>query len=278
MALYVIGDVQGCYQELRALLDRIGFNADADRLWFAGDLVNRGPRSLEVLRFVKALGDGAVTVLGNHDLHLLAVAAGARQSGANDTIGDILAAPDREELLDWLRTRPLMHRDAARGIVLVHAGLAPQWDIAAAEACAREVERELRSERIQELLAGMYGDQPDLWSEGLRGIERWRFSINCFTRLRMCDRQGRLHVRARGPVRERGDGLIPWFEAPGRASADTKVAFGHWAALGRYEAPGIYATDSGCVWGGALSALRLDVEPAQWQSLPCPAYARFAGE
>ena len=124
----------------------------------------------------------------------------------------------------------------------------------------------------------MYGDQPDLWSEDLRGVDRWRFALNCFTRLRMCDREGRLHVRARGPVRGRDDGLIPWFEVPGRASADTKLVFGHWSVLGRYQAPGIYATDSGCVWGGALSALRLDVEPAEWHSLPCPAYSKLGGE
>lgn len=278
MALYAIGDVQGCYEELRALLDRIGFNADADRLWFAGDLINRGPRSLEVLRFVKALGDGAAAVLGNHDLHLLAVAAGVRRPGANDTLGDILAAPDREALLDWLRQRPLMHRDTASNRVLIHAGLAPQWDIATAERCAREVERELRGGREKEVLSVMYGNQPDLWSEALSGVERWRFIINCFTRLRMCDREGRLCVGARGPVRERDDGLVPWFEVPGRASADTGVVFGHWSVLGRYQAPGVYGTDSGCVWGGALSAVRLDVEPTEWHSLPCPVYARYSGK
>ncbi|MDX9739681.1 MAG: symmetrical bis(5'-nucleosyl)-tetraphosphatase [Gammaproteobacteria bacterium] len=275
MALYVIGDVQGCYEELRTLLDRIDFDAGADRLWFAGDLINRGPRSLEVLRFAKGLGDSAVVVLGNHELHLLAVATGVRRPGASDTLGEILAAPDREELLNWLRSRPLMHRDAALGTILVHAGLAPQWDIAAAERCAREVERELCSERAPHLLAGMYGDQPDEWSERLQGIERWRFVINCFTRLRMCDPAGRLRIGARGPVRGRDDGLVPWFEVPGRASADATVVFGHWAVLGCYEAPGIYATDSGCVWGGTLSALRLDVQPAQWHSSPCPAYCTY---
>lgn len=277
MALYVIGDVQGCYEELRTLLDRIGFDDEADRLWFAGDLINRGPRSLEVLRFAKALGDSAVAVLGNHELHLLAVAAGVRRPGGSDTLDDILAAPDREELLDWLRTRPLMHRDATLDTVLVHAGLAPQWNIATAERCAREIETELRSEHASDLLAGMYGDQPELWSEQLQGMERWRFIINCFTRLRMCDREGRLRIGVRGPVRGRDDELIPWFEVPGRASAETTIVFGHWAVLGCYEAPGIYATDSGCVWGGSLSALRLDVKPAQWHSSPCPAYCTYEG-
>jgi bis(5'-nucleosyl)-tetraphosphatase (symmetrical) len=276
MALYAIGDVQGCYDELRALLDRIDFNADADQLWFAGDLINRGPRSLEVLRFVKSLGDGAIAVLGNHELHLLAVASGKRKFSASDTFKDILAAPDRELLLDWLRQRPLMYYDAKRNLAMMHAGLAPQWDIATAQSCAREVERELRSKRSDELFSVMYGNQPDLWSAKLHGAERWRFIINCFTRLRMCDAEGRLHVGARGPVRERDDGLIPWFEVPGRASVDTKLVFGHWSVLGRYQAPGIYATDSGCVWGGALSAVRLDVEPAEWYSLPCQAYGKFS--
>lgn len=274
MALYVIGDVQGCYEELQSLLDLIEFDASADRLWFAGDLINRGPRSLEVLRFVKGLGESAVAVLGNHELHLLAVAAGSRRPGASDTLDEILTAPDRDELIDWLRTRPLMYRDA--GTVLIHAGLAPQWDIAAAERCAREVENELRSERAAELLAGMYGDYPELWSERLQGMERWRFIINCFTRLRMCDPDGRLRIGARGPVRGREDGLIPWFEVRGRASANATVVFGHWAVLGCYEAPGIYATDSGCVWGGKLSALRLDAHPVQWHSAPCPAYCTYS--
>lgn len=276
MALYVIGDVQGCFGELEALLGQIAFDPASDRLWFAGDLVNRGPRSLEVLRFVKGLGDVAVAVLGNHEMHLLAVAAGVRHPGRSDTFDDILGAPDRGELIDWLRTRPLMHRDPVGNTVMVHAGLAPQWDIATAESCAREVERELRSERFTDLLARMYGDYPDLWSPDLQGIERWRFIINSFTRLRMCDPEGRLRIGARGPVRERDDGLIPWFEVPGRANANTTIVFGHWAVLGCYEAPGIYATDSGCVWGGKLSALRLDVNPPQWHSTPCPGYATYS--
>lgn len=276
MALYVIGDVQGCHGELESLLDLIEFDADSDRLWFAGDLVNRGPRSLEVLRFVKGLGDAAIAVLGNHELHLLAVATGVRQPGRSDTLGEILEAPDRDELIEWLRTRPLMHRDPARNTVMVHAGLAPQWDIATAESCAREVENELRSERFTTLLAGMYGDYPDLWSKDLEGIERSRFIINSFTRLRMCDPDGRLRIGARGPVRDREDGLIPWFEVPGRASVNATIVFGHWAVLGCYEAPGIYATDSGCVWGGKLSALRLDVTPPQWYSTPCPGYATYS--
>lgn len=272
MALFAVGDVQGCYEELRALLTRISFRPDADRLWFAGDLVNRGPHSLQVLRFVKSLGDNAVTVLGNHDLHLLAAAAGVRRPHAGDTFADVLTAPDREPLIEWLQMRPLMHRDTELGFALLHAGLAPQWDIELAARCAAEIETALRSAQARDFLSAMYGDQPDLWSNELQGMERLRFSLNCFTRLRLCDREGRLHLRAKGAVRGRSDGLIPWFEVPGRASAGVRIVFGHWSALGVYQSADIYATDSGCVWGGSLSAVRLDVEPAQWYAAPCPVY------
>jgi bis(5'-nucleosyl)-tetraphosphatase (symmetrical) len=271
MAVYAIGDVQGCYDELRVLLERIAYSSDRDRLWFVGDLVNRGPQSLEVLRFVRDLGDGAVTVLGNHDLHLLAAAAGARRVNPLDTFDEVLAAPDRETLVDWLRRRPLLHADDELGVVMIHAGLAPQWDLAQAQACAAEVEAVLRAGGYRSFLAAMYGGRPDLWRDDLRGIDRLRFSLNCFTRLRLCDRDGRLHLREKDSPWERDDGLVPWFAAPGRASAGTDIVFGHWSTLGRYEdrVNGVYALDSGCVWGGALTALRLDVERREWFDVPC---------
>ncbi len=276
MAVWAIGDVQGCHDELRALLDRIAFDPARDRLWFVGDLVNRGPKSLEVLRLVRDLGDRAITVLGNHDLHLLAAASGTRRPNPQDTFDDILSAPDRDLLIDWLRRLPLLHEDAALGVVMVHAGLAPQWTIARAQACATEVEAALRADDYRDFLAAMYGDRPDRWSDDLAGIDRLRFSLNCFTRLRMCDRDGRLHLREKGGPWNRDDDLVPWFAVPGRASAGDRVVFGHWSMLGRHadEANGVYALDSGCVWGGALTALRLDAPAPEWQSIPCAPHCR----
>lgn len=273
MAVYAIGDVQGCQRELTTLLSLLDFDPDADRLWFVGDLVNRGPDSLEVLRFVKRLGEGAVTVLGNHDLHLLAVAAGARDAGPGDTFDAILAAPDRDALLDWLRHLPLLHHDAALGYTMIHAGLPPQWGLAQAVAHAAEVEAVLRSDDYVVFLRDMYGGKPDRWSEDLRGIDRLRFILNCFTRLRLCDAQGHIYLKEKGSPFGRDDDLRPWFDIPGRASAGLKLVFGHWSTLGRYHAPGVYALDSGCIWGGALTALRLDGEP-RWYSLPCAGYCR----
>ncbi len=273
MAVYAIGDVQGCERELMTLLALLDFNPDGDRLWFVGDLVNRGPGSLEVLRFVKGLGDSAVTVLGNHDLHLLAVAAGTRAPGPGDTFDAILAASDRIELIDWLRRCPLLHHDAALGCTMLHAGLPPQWGLDQAADCAAEVETVLRSEDYIAFLRDMYGGKPDLWSKDLRGTDRLRFILNCFTRLRFCDAEGRIHLKEKGSPFGRSDGLVPWFDVPGRASKGLRLVFGHWSTLGRYDAPGVHALDSGCVWGGALTALRLDGEP-QWISLPCAGYCR----
>jgi bis(5'-nucleosyl)-tetraphosphatase (symmetrical) len=271
MAIYAIGDVQGCFDDLRRLLDRLSFGA-GDTLWLVGDLVNRGPRSAEVLRFVRDLGERAVTVLGNHDLHLLAAAAGVRRIGPKDTFTDVLDAPDRDELLDWLRSRPLMHFDPARNVALIHAGLAPEWDPGSARSLAAEVEAALRSPRHREFFRHMYGDRPDRWSEGLAGPDRLRFIVNCFTRLRLCHADGRPDFAAKGTAYGRSDALIPWFDAPGRKSAAATVVFGHWSMLGRYHRPGLFALDSGCVWGGALTALRLDSDPPEWHGLPCPVH------
>ncbi|MDE2088418.1 MAG: symmetrical bis(5'-nucleosyl)-tetraphosphatase [Gammaproteobacteria bacterium] len=272
MAVYAIGDIQGCFDELQALLARIEFDPGRDRLWLVGDLVNRGPHSLRVLRFVKDLGERAVTVLGNHDLHLLATAYGCRPRRPKDTFNDVLEANDREELLDWLRRRPLLHHDAESGYTLIHAGLPPQWDLAQAQACAREVESSLRGPDCRALLENMYGDGPERWSDALTGWERLRFSINCFARLRYCDNQGRLNLEETGPPGSQPAPYRPWFAVPGRASADLNIVFGHWATLGPRVEKGVFPLDTGCVWGGALTALRLD--DRRWFSLPCKGFAQ----
>ena len=257
MAVYAIGDVQGCFTALLALLDRLHFDRTRDRLWFAGDLVNRGPQSLEVLRFVKALGDGAVTVLGNHDLHLLTVAYGRGRRKPKDTFTDVLTAPDRDDLLTWLRHRPLLHHDATFGMTLLHAGLPPQWTLAMAQAYAAEVEAVLRSPAYLLCLDNLAGQAPD---QGVAASDKWerlRYITHCLTRLRFCDATGRLNAEATGPPGSQPPPYLPWFAIPHRASANLNIVFGHWAALGLYHAPGVYGLDTGCVWGGTLTALCL---------------------
>jgi len=258
MAIYAIGDVQGCFAELQRLLDQIRFDPAADRLWFTGDLVNRGPQSLETLRFIRSLGDRAITVLGNHDLHLLAVAHGASITKRKDTFSDVLAAPDRDVLIDWLRRRPLLYREGA--FYLIHAGLPPQWSAEDAERYAKEVESCLQSDHFIELFRHMYGDQPDLWTETLQGWNRLRFITNCFTRVRYCDRYGRTDFKEKGAPGTQPSHLMPWFKVPGRRSAGAQIVFGHWSTLGFYADDGIYGIDTGCLWGGELTALRLDGE------------------
>jgi len=258
MAIYAIGDVQGCFAELRRLLDKIRFDPVADRLWFTGDLVNRGPQSLETLRFIRSLGDSAVAVLGNHDLHLLAVAHGVSRVKRKDTFADVLTAPDREILIDWLRRRPLLYREGA--FYLIHAGLPPQWSAADAERYAREVESCLQGDRFIELFRQMYGDRPDLWTETLQGWDRLRFITNCFTRIRYCDRHGRTDFKEKGAPGTQSPHLMPWFKVPGRRSAGAQIVFGHWSTLGFYADDGVHGIDTGCLWGGELTALRLDGE------------------
>jgi bis(5'-nucleosyl)-tetraphosphatase (symmetrical) len=237
------------------LLDAIGFDRARDRLWFVGDLVNRGPRSLECLRFVKGLGDSAVTVLGNHDLHLLCVAHGAEKRRKRDTLDDVLDAPDRDELLEWLRHRPLMHVEA--GHALVHAGLLAEWTVAEALALAREVEEELRGPRFRKLLERMYGDTPARWDERLRGADRLRVVINAMTRLRVCDDEGAMVLSFKGEPGEASGDWTPWFDMPGRKSGDHAIVCGHWSALGVVLRPDLLSLDSGCVWGRSLTAVRL---------------------
>jgi len=263
MAIYAVGDVQGCAAELDALIARLDFDPAADRLWFVGDLVNRGPRSLDVLRFVAGLGEAAVVVLGNHDLHLLALARGhARFRDSDRPLRAVLDAPDRERLLDWLQSRPMLHHDASLGVTLLHAGLPPQWDIALARSCAAELEQALRSDRSGALFADMYGNQPDLWRDDLEGHDRLRFITNALTRLRACDRHGRLLLKAKGRPEDLPEEAIPWFRVPGRRWAGARIVCGHWSALGYVDEGGVLALDTGCIWGGTLTAQRIDAPSA----------------
>jgi bis(5'-nucleosyl)-tetraphosphatase (symmetrical) len=272
MALYAIGDIQGCDSALGALLKAIGFSADRDRLWFVGDIVNRGPESLQALRRIRALGDAATVVLGNHDLHLLAVAYGASPVRSGDTLEEILAAPDRKALLDWLLHRPLMHEEPARNLALVHAGLPPQWDMSTARSCAREVERSLKADPAR-LFQMMYGDEPSRWDDDLAGAERLRFIVNCFTRLRYVDADGRLALRVKGsPSKSQTQQLIPWFEVPGARWRGPRVVFGHWSTLGFLNTSTVVSLDTGCVWGGSLTALRLDDTGAAPVQVVCPGF------
>lgn len=251
MATYAIGDVQGCYDELRTLLAEVHF-AEADRLWFVGDLVNRGPKSLEVLRFVRGLGDRALTVLGNHDLHLVAVHEGLQRVRNEDTLGEVLAATDRSELVDWLRRCPLMHVEG--DYAMVHAGLLPAWSVKEALALSEEVQRALQAPSYREFLKNMYGSKPSRWSGTLAGWDRLRVIVNAMTRMRFCTSEGEMDFHAKGtkaPV-----GYQPWYET--RRGDRHFLLCGHWSALGLTLQPGVALLDSGCVWGASLSALRLD--------------------
>jgi bis(5'-nucleosyl)-tetraphosphatase (symmetrical) len=271
---YAIGDVQGCEKELRALLKRIGFSADRDRLWFVGDLVNRGPRSLAALRLVRALADNAIVVLGNHDLHLLALAHGAHRRRRSDTLDEVLAAPDREALLEWLLARPLAHADGKD--LMVHAGIVPQWSVALTLRLASEVSAALQR-NARAVFKHMYGDEPDHWDEHLEGMERLRFTINVLTRMRLCTAEGRIDVALKGAPAAAPSPLRPWFEHPGRKSRDARVIFGHWSALGLVQRAGVIGLDTGCVWGGTLTALDLDREgpPA---CVPCAEHQRLGAD
>ena len=262
MATWAIGDVQGCAAELEALLDRIGYSPARDRLWFVGDLVNRGPRSLDVLRLVAGLGDSSVVVLGNHDLHLLAAARGAGLRDGDESLAPVLAAPDRGRLLDWLQSRRMLHHDASLERVMIHAGLPPQWDLDRARSCAAELEQVLQGEASGAFFAHMYGNQPDLWHDDLSGMDRLRYTVNALTRLRACDASGRMLLKLKGPVDRLPAGAMPWFRVPGRLTAGVSVVCGHWSALGYHDSDGVLALDTGCVWGGTLTARRLDADGA----------------
>jgi bis(5'-nucleosyl)-tetraphosphatase (symmetrical) len=256
MAIYAVGDVQGCHAELVRLLDQIKFDPAADQLWLVGDLVNRGADSLAVLRLVKSLGDSAITVLGNHDLHLLAVAEGVAELNRIDTLDEILNAPDRDELLHWLRHQRLLH--AQDGYVLVHAGLLPQWSVAQAESLAREVEAALRGDNYVVFLSRMYGNAPHNWDDNLSGYPRLRVIVNAYTRMRICTQEGEMEFKFKGEVEKIPAGYLPWFDIPQRASRDATLIVGHWSALGLLLRKNIIALDTGCLWGGPMSAIRLE--------------------
>jgi len=257
MATYAIGDIQGCFDSLQQLLAKCAFDPARDRLWLVGDLVNRGPRSLETLRFVRSLGKAALTVLGNHDLYLLMVAeGGAKARGKDDTLQPILDAPDCAELLDWLRQQPLCHVED--DYCMVHAGLLPQWSIKKARKLAREVEAALQGEQYREFIANMWGSQPDRWSDDLEGWPRLRAVVNAMTRMRFCSADGVMDFKVKGELARAPAGYMPWFEVPGRKSAKSVLITGHWSALGFRLSDNMLALDSGCLWGGHLTAVRLE--------------------
>jgi bis(5'-nucleosyl)-tetraphosphatase (symmetrical) len=267
MARWAIGDVQGCCEELTQLLARIRFSQQRDRLWFVGDLVNRGPQSLQTLRLVRDLGDSAISVLGNHDLHLLAVAMVGAKLRRSDTLSDILQAPDREQLLQWLQQLPLAHFEPASGDLLLHAGVLPQWSVAQTLQLAAEAQQALR-EHPRALLSDMYSDQPERWQPTLAPAERLRLTINVLTRLRFCTADGRVDFRQKGRPDSAPKPWLPWFRVPARASRDQRIVFGHWSALGFHSERGILGIDTGCVWGGALTAVNLDDREAPPVSVP----------
>ena len=269
MATWAVGDLQGCYPELQRLIERLRFDPARDRLWFCGDLVNRGGQSLEVLRLLRELGDRAVVTLGNHDLSLLAVAQRdeAAQARVNPELRSVLFAPDRDALLDWLRTRRLLHHDAVLNYTMVHAGFAQRWNLKQAQRVASEIERELRGPQNARLLQHLFGNRPALWHPGLKGTERLRAGINVLTRMRYCDAHGRLDFDAKGSPGTQPVGLYPWFEVPGMRRRETRIVFGHWSALGRFAGLGVYGLDTGCVWGGRLTAMRLDSSEPEFVSV-----------
>jgi bis(5'-nucleosyl)-tetraphosphatase (symmetrical) len=267
MATYAIGDIQGCYQELMFLLETIDFNENRDQLWFVGDLVNRGPNSLEVLRFIKTLKN-AVVVLGNHDLHLLSIFHKRDPIKISHNLHAVVAAKDAPELVDWLRKLPFLHHDEKLGFVMAHAGIYPFWDLAQAQACAHEIETLMRKDDYQDFLMHMYMNQPLTWRDDLAGEDRFRFIINSFTRMRFCSLSGELDFFANGGLDSAPVDYLPWFKIPNRKTKNEQIIFGHWAALaGKTDEPNVFALDTGCSWGNTLTAMRL--EDKQLFSVPC---------
>ncbi len=275
MATYAIGDVQGCYQSLQDLLVKINFRSDKDKLWFAGDIVNRGPDSLQTLRFIKSLGENAICVLGNHDLHLLAIAHGSGKQHKNDTVEDILNAADRVQLLDWLIQRPLMHYKKKHHTCLVHAGIYPGWTTQQALSNAHEVEQVLQGRKAHEFFGHMYGNKPSRWNDELSGWERLRFITNCFTRMRYIRDNMRLCLKEKGNPGKQADGIIPWYDFASMQQGvnidkQLNIVFGHWSTLKDPEHTHLYPLDTGCLWGGKLTALKIDSEMRKRKSVRCP--------
>lgn len=259
MADYAIGDVQGCYDALQRLMDRIDFNERTDRLWFVGDLVNRGPESLAVLRWIRQLPVKPHITLGNHDLHLLCHLYGiSSRYNEDDTLDAVLKADDREELADWLRRQSILVHDESLQVVMCHAGISPEFTLAAAKTHAQTLENVLSGEQCHDFLTHLYGNEPSVWRDDLASYERWRYICNAFTRMRFCDVHGHLVLTYKGTVESAPSDLYPWFSVPTRHTIAADIVFGHWAALGgRCSVPHIHAIDTGCLWGGSLTALRL---------------------
>ena len=280
MATYAVGDLQGCLDPLRDLLEYIDFSPESDRLWLVGDLVNRGPQSLAALRFVRDLGDAAITVLGNHDLHLVMQSEGYGKSNTEDTLGDILAAPDRDELIAWVRAQPLCH-SATHGDetwLMVHAGLLPMWSVDKALTLSGEVSAALQADNYLEFLAEMWGSEPVGWSERLAGWDRLRVIVNAMTRMRYVQANGDMEFRAPGaksPLGSGPAGCVPWFESPRRKAAEALIIFGHWSGLGYLDRPNLLGIDTGALWGGSLTAVRL--EDRRVFRKPCPQYVKPTG-
>jgi bis(5'-nucleosyl)-tetraphosphatase (symmetrical) len=276
MATYAIGDLQGCFDALQRLLDKLKFDPAKDQLWLAGDLVNRGPDSLASLRFVKSLGDNAVTVLGNHDLHLLAIAADHKTT-KDPGLKEILAAADTDELVDWLRRQPLLHYDAQLDFALAHAGIYPGWTLQQALDYAEELHRMLASDNYLDFIHHMYGNKPRSWRDELSSWDRLRFIVNSFTRMRYCDEDGKLNLKDKGPIGSQRAGSLPWFDMPQRQTREQRILFGHWSTAGRLNRQDVYALDTGCIWGGDLTALQLDAESPRYISIACPEFRHPKG-
>lgn len=277
MSTYAIGDLQGCYDDLRRLLDLISYVPGRDRILLAGDLVNRGPQSLECLRFARDHAGSVRSVLGNHDLHLLACAADRRRLKPGDTLAAILDAPDAGDLLDWLAAQPLAVHDRELDLLMIHAGVAPQWDLEQTLSLAAEASATLAGADRADFFGHMYGDQPSAWDESLAGWDRIRFVVNCFTRLRFCNRQGRLALKPKGAPGSQAEGLLPWFAVPGRRTAGTRIVFGHWSTLGRVAWPEhrVWGLDTGCIWGAKLTALNVDT--GELIAAPCEDHRQPGG-
>ncbi|MDA8519650.1 symmetrical bis(5'-nucleosyl)-tetraphosphatase [Acidovorax sp. NCPPB 4044] len=269
MALYCIGDIQGCDSALQRLLDNIGFSPSRDTVYLLGDLVNRGPESVQVLRRCAKAGDNVRSLLGNHDLHLLAASQGARKPSRRDTLQSVLEAPDRDALLEWLRQQPLAreHRHGGERLLMVHAGVLPSWSAEDVLRLAADVHAQLQGPGLADFLQAMYGNQPDRWSADLSGMDRWRAIVNALTRLRFCTPDGRMDFESSEGADTAPEGLVPWFDAPGRRTRDTLIAFGHWSTLGWMNRPDLLALDTGCVWGGCLSAVRFGATLAEREHL-----------
>lgn len=259
MSTYAVGDIQGCLKPLQALLIRTNFNPQKDKLWVAGDMINRGPESLKTLRLLFHLKHCTKVVLGNHDLHLLAVAAGYRNPTPSDTLKEILSAPDRDVLLEWIRQQPLLHHDKKLKFTMVHAGIPPQWSLEEAKKRAKEVKTVLHSKKIHHFLSTMYGNEPKQWSNSLKGGDRWRVITNYLTRMRFCTASGQLDLNAKTGIDKAPRGFLPWYAHKNRLTHDDNIIFGHWAALGgEADHENVYAIDTGCVWGGELTMIRLE--------------------